>query len=91
VTAAVQVTLRLRVTVLDGWRQVQLDARANERIAAVKQRALAAAGIAPERAAAYVVKFGGALVTDEARSLADLGVPNDGALVVLSARRRAVR
>jgi len=91
VTTAVQVVLRLRVTVLDGWRQVALEARANEKIAAVKQRALAAAGIAPDRAAAYVVKFGGALVNDEARSLSDLGVPNGGALVVLSARRRAVR
>ena len=90
-TAAVQVTVRLRVTVLDGWRVCALEARANEKIAAVKQRALAAAGIAPDRAAEYVVKFGGALVANEGRSLSELGVPDGAALVVLSARRRAVR
>jgi len=90
VTTTVQVTLTLRVTVLDGWKPMTLEARANERIASVKARALAAAGIAAERAADYVVKFGGALV-DERRSLSELAVPNGAALVVLSARRRAVR
>ena len=90
-TSAVKVVLRLRVTVLDGWRVCTLEARANETFDAVKQRALAAAGIAPGRAADYVIKFGGALVEDESRSLADLQVPDAAALVVLAARRRAVR
>jgi len=89
-TAPVQTTLRLRITVLDGWRQVALEARANEKVAAVKQRALAA-GIAADRAEGYVVKFGGAVVGDEAHSLSELGVPSGGALVVLAAHRRAVR
>jgi hypothetical protein len=91
VTAPVRVTVRLRVTVLDDWKVFPLEARANEKIAAVKQQALAAAGITPARAADYVVKFGGALVGNEARSLSELGVPDGAALVVLAARRRAVR
>jgi len=91
VTTTVQVTLTLRVTVLDRWRPVTLEARANEKLATVKLRALAAAGIAPDRAADYVVKFGGALVGNEARTLSELAVPNGAALVVLAARRRAVR
>jgi hypothetical protein len=91
VIAPVQVTLRVRVTVLDGWSVCALEARANEKVSAVKQRALAAAGIAPALAAEYVVKFGGGLVGNEARSLSELGVPDGAALVVLSARRRAVR
>jgi hypothetical protein len=87
----VQVTVRLRVTVLDGWRVCALESRANEKIATVKLRALAAAGIAPARAGAYEVKYGGALVEPESRSLSELGVPDGAALVVVSARRRAVR
>ncbi len=90
-TTTVPVTLTLRVTVLDGWKPCTLEARANEKIATVKTRALAAAGIAPGRAAEYVVKLGGALVENEARTLSELAVPNGAALVVLSARRRAVR
>ena len=90
-TAPVQTTLRLRVTVLEGWKVCALEARANEKVAAVKLRALAAAGIAASGAGAYVVKFGGALVEPESRSLSELGVPDGAALVVLPARRRAVR
>ena len=50
-TSAVQVTVKLRVTVLDGWKVVTLEPRANTKVAAVKQLALAAAGIAADRAA----------------------------------------
>jgi len=83
--------LRLRVTVADTWEVRPLAVRANESLGAVKRRALEAAGIAPARASAYAVKVGGALVRDEARTLAELAVPDGAALVVLSARRRAVR
>jgi hypothetical protein len=91
VTAAVQVTLHVRVTVVDGWRVCPLEARANEKIAVLKLRALAAAGIQPALAYEYVVKHGGALIRDESRSLSELGVREGAALVVVSARRRAVR
>ena len=38
-----------------------------------------------------MVKYGGALVANESRSLSELRVPDGAALVVLPARRRAVR
>jgi len=87
----VPTTLRLRVTVADAWQVYPLEMRANEKIAAVKQRSLAAARIGAARAPEFVVKYGGALIANEARSLADLAVPDGAALVVLPARRRAVR
>lgn len=87
----VPTTLKLRVTVVDAWQVCSLEAKANERVGAVKQRSLAAVHIAPARAAEYVVKFGGALVANEGSSLADLAVPDGAALVVLPARRRAAR
>ena len=90
-TAATPLTLSLRVTVVEGWRVCELEERANEKIAAVKRQALAAAGVDPARAGDYVVKYGGALVTNETRSLSELRVPDGGALVVLAAHRRAVR
>ena len=90
-TVAVQVTVKLRVTVVDSWGVCPLEMRANEKIAAVKLRALAAAGMDPARAGDYVVKYGGALIGNESRSLSELGVPDGAALVVLSAYRRAVR
>ncbi len=90
-TAPVRTTVRLRVTVADTWQVCSFEARKNESVGDVKRRALQAAGIDHSRAGAYEVKIGGALVRDEARSLADERVPDDAALVVLAARRRAVR
>ena len=40
---------------------------------------------------AHQVKFRGALVLDESRTLGDLGVPDGAPLIVLPARRRPVR
>lgn len=90
-TAPVRTTVRLRVTVADAWNVCALEARKNETVAEVKRRALEAARIDPARADRYAVKIGGALVRDEARTLADERVPDGGALIVLAARRRAVR
>lgn len=83
--------LRLRVTVGDGWTPVRLDAVPEETIAVLKGRALAAVHIAAERAGTFEVKFGGAGVRDESRTLGALGVPDGAALVVLPRRRRPVR
>ncbi len=90
-TAPVKTTLRLRVTVADTWEVCSLEARKNESVGEVKRRALEVAHIDPTRADRYQVKLGGALVRDEGRSLVDEHVPDGGALVVLSARRRAAR
>ena len=53
-TATVPATLRLRVTVTDAWRVCLLEAKASERFATLKQRALAAAQLDAGRALVYV-------------------------------------
>ena len=83
--------LKLRVTIADTWEVHRLEAAEGESVEAVKRRALAAARIDPAQASRYEVKFGGALVRDEARALAELGVRSGAPLVVLSRRRRPVR
>ncbi len=90
-TAPVRTMVRLRVTVADTWQVCPMEVRKNDSVGDVKRRALQAAHIDPARAGAYEVKYGGALVRDEARTLADERVPDDAALVVLASRRRAVR
>lgn len=83
--------LQLRVTVGDTWTMQTIDAAADEAIASIKARVLAAGRIAPERAGGYEVKHGGVPVRDESRSLSALGIRDGAAMIVLSKRRRAVR
>jgi hypothetical protein len=89
--AAATGTLALKVTLADTWRQLQLAAASDETVAQLKLRALAAEAVPEGRAGDYEVKFGGALVRDESRTLAAAGIPDGGALVILARRRRAVR
>lgn len=81
--------LPLRVTVLDTWDTVELAVPATTPIGEVKQQALTKAGVA-RPADAYLVKYLGAEVP-EASTLATAGVAANGALIVLSRRRRPVR
>lgn len=81
--------LPLRVTVLDTWDTVELAVPASTPIGEVKQQALTKAGVA-RPADAYLVKYLGAEVP-EAATLATAGVAANGALIVLSRRRRPVR
>ena len=90
-TATATNRLVLRITVGDTWTPTVIEAAADERMAAVKARVLAGAHIGAAEANGYEVKFGGALVRDETRSLGDLGVRNGASLVILSRRRRPVR
>ena len=85
------VTLTVRVAVADSWETFAFTASRIDGVAALKRRALDAAHIDPARADRYDVKLGGALVADESRTLADLGLPDGAQLVVLSRRRRPVR
>jgi hypothetical protein len=82
--------LPLRVMVQDVWDQVRLDLPAAATVAETKQKALAlthATGVPDD----YVVKFRGAQVLDEARSLGDAGIVPNATLIVLRRRRRPVR
>jgi hypothetical protein len=83
--------MAVRVTVADTWQTVHLDAAADQTVASLKTRALTAEGIPAARAATYEVKFGGAPVRDESRTLGALGAKTGSPFIVLSKRRRAVR
>jgi hypothetical protein len=82
--------LRLRVRVLETWNDMLLQLPAPTTIQFVKQRALAAAQVTADPAR-YLVKFRGAEIQDESRSLADEMVPDEAALIVMRRRRMPVR
>ena len=82
--------VRLRVRVLDQWEDIVMDLPSTTSISAVKESALAAVHIT-EDAANFVIKFRGAAIGDEARSLGDEQVPSDAGLIVMRRRRVPVR
>lgn len=81
----------IRVMVTDAWQTVPLLLDSHTTVHAMKQEALTRALHAAARPDAYHVKYRGALVLDEQRTLAELGVPPDAHLIVLPARRRPLR
>ena len=82
--------LPVRVMVQDAWDEVALQLPTGTTLSELKRRALAATRVARDPAG-YVLKFRGAELFDESRSLAEAGlVPNAG-LIVLPRRRRPVR
>ena len=82
--------LPVRVMVQDAWDEVLLELPSATPLAEVKRQALAATGVTRDPAS-YLLKFRGAELQDETRSLADAGMVPNGALIVLSRRRRPVR
>lgn len=82
--------LRLRVMVQDAWDEVLLDLPAGTSLAELKHLALEATNVIrdPDE---YLLKFRGAELYDESRSLADVGLVANGAVIVLPRRRRPVR
>jgi hypothetical protein len=83
-------TLPVRVMVQDAWDQVSLELSPAATVSELKQRALALTHQTgkPEE---YLVKFRGAAVLDEGRSLAESGVVANAALIVMPRHRRPVR
>jgi hypothetical protein len=82
--------LELRVKVLDVWNDVVLHLPSSTPISRLKQLALDAVHITDDPAR-FLVKFRGAELRDESRSLADERVPTDGALIVMRGHRTPVR
>ncbi len=82
-------TLPVRVMVQDAWDQVNLELSAGSTAQELKQKALALTHQSgkPED---YLVKFRGASI-DETRSLNELGVVANAALIVMPRKRRPVR
>ena len=88
---AVVTELRVRVWVPEVWDVVELSVTPDWRVAQLKEEALTRATGRTLQLADYEVKFRGAKVLDETRTLADLAVPDQAAFIVLAARRVPVR
>ena len=82
--------LAVRVRVLEDWEDIPLRVEPTTQIGALKQMALDAAKVA-EPANDYLVKFRGAELRDESRTVADERIPPDAGLIVLRRRRAPVR
>lgn len=80
----------VRVMVQDVWESITLEVASETEVAELKRQALERVHVTrdPDN---YDVKFRGALLQPEERSLADLGVVPNAALIVLPRRRRPVR
>ena len=89
-TAAAAMTVRMWVP--DMWDVVRLDVTPDHTIAQLKadalERAMGKSGRADPRN--FVVKYRGALVSDENRTVGDLDLPDNAPMIVLPARRRPV-
>ena len=80
----------VRVMVEDAWDQVTLELPPAAQVREAKQRALALTH-SQGRPEEYLVKFRGAELFDESKSLTEAGVVANAALIVLPRRRRPVR
>jgi len=80
----------VRVMVADAWDQVTLELPSAAPIREAKQRALTLTH-SQGRPEEYLVKFRGAELFDESKSLAEAGVVSNAALIVLPRHRRPVR
>ena len=83
-------TVPVRVMVSDAWDSVTLDVPPSTPLGDVKREALTRTRVRGDPAA-YLLKFRGAELDDETRSLEEAGVPANAPLIVLLRRRRPVR
>ena len=82
-------TIPLRVMVLDVWQEFGFQVAPDLPLAELKSRALRAARVTrpPE---GYLVKFRGAELAEQGRTVADAGLVPNAALIVLPRRRTPV-
>lgn len=82
--------LPVRIMVQEMWDQVELELQPGATVQEAKQRALALTHVtgSPD---GFMVKFRGAAVLDERKSLAETGVVPHSSLIVLPRRRQPVR
>ena len=83
-------TRQVRVMVTPAWDEVILDFPPETPLGRVKEQALARTMVTDDPAG-YVVKYRGARLFEEQRSLADHGVVSNAALIVLPGKRQPVR
>jgi hypothetical protein len=82
--------LPVRVMVHDVWDEILLEVPVTTPLAELKRRALEVTRVGGDPDG-FLLKFRGAELEDETRSLADAGVVANGALIVMPRRRRPVR
>jgi hypothetical protein len=80
----------LRVMVLDTWDEYPFRVVPGASVADLKHEVLVQAGIrrSPDE---YEVKYNGARLDETGGTLAELGLPPNAAVIVLSSRRRPAR
>jgi hypothetical protein len=80
----------LRVRVLDTWDEYPFRLVPGASVADLKREVLGQAGIRrhPDE---YEVKYNGAHLDESGRSLTELGLPPNAAVIVLPSRRRPAR
>jgi hypothetical protein len=89
---AVAARFTVRVTVTDVWDTVVLPVEGATPVVDLKHEALARALKRPDtRAEEYVVKFHGALITDESVTIAALGAGPNAPFIILPAKKQAAR
>lgn len=82
--------VRLRVTVPDAWDTVTVTVPTTAVLAGVKAEALEEALGRRSDPNAYLLKYHGAEVLDESRTVGDLGITSGAPLIVLPRQRRPV-
>ncbi|HET6778324.1 MAG TPA: hypothetical protein VFH26_05510 [Gemmatimonadales bacterium] len=80
----------VRVTVEDAWDEVFLELPDGTPLSELKRQALERTHIT-RNPAEYLIKYRGAAVSDESRSLAQMAFVPNSPLIVLAKRRRPVR
>lgn len=83
-------SLPVRVTVLDTWEEFSLSVPDQTPVAELKRQALRLAHVT-RPTEGYLVKYQGAEVPEGTVTVAEAGIPANGALIVLSRRRTPVR
>ena len=82
--------MTVRVWVTDVWDNLDVEVTPDETFADLKAGVLARAVGPQANPDEYEVKYRGALVTDEAQTLAAASVPDRAPLIVLPSHRRPV-
>ncbi len=82
--------LGVRVKVEDAWDEVFLELPDGTLLSELKQQALQLTHVT-RNPSEYLIKYRGAALSDESRSLAQVGVVPNAALIILAKRRRPVR
>lgn len=82
--------LPVRVMVEDAWDEVFLELPSGTLLSELKHQALKLTHVDRDPSE-YMIKYRGAAMSDESRSLADAGVVPNAPLIVLARRRRPVR